>query len=180
MPGGNLGTLSVDLEVRTAAFQANIQKATATLNSNVAQMKRGMDTLQGAANLVKGAVAAWAGSAALGAIRQTIDAYSDAEASVVQLTTALESTGRASESAVAAIQGAASAISKATVFDDDDLVAADATLAQFAKNLSGPELAAGEKAIAGLATVESGSQHSRRAGRENRLRRVGHHWPIRH
>jgi hypothetical protein len=153
MPPGNIGKLSVDLELSTAAFQANIQKATATLNSNVAQMKRSMDVIQGTAGLVQGAIAAWAGSAVIGAIKQTINAYSDAEQSVVQLNSALASTGRASEAAITAIQDAASAISKVTTFDDDDLVAADATLAQFAKRLTGPELAAGEKAIAGLATV---------------------------
>lgn len=162
MPGnaGNVGVLRVDLELLTAAFEAPLKKATAALNSNVAQMKRSLNTIQKsmdsvtrAAGLVQGAVAAWAGSQVVGAIMQTVKAYGEAEKSVVSLNAVLQATGRFSESASDGIQKSAQALSRLTTFDDDDIVAATATFGQFAKKLTGPELAQGQKAIVGLAAV---------------------------
>ncbi len=147
------GTLTVDLEMRTAAFEAAIKKSTATLNSNVASMKRSMDSLTSTANLIQGAIAGWAGSQAVGAVVHLVQAFGEAQQAGLQLNGVLESTGRYSDAAAEAINNNATALSRLTTFDDDPIVAATATFGQFAKKLSGPELAEAEKAIIGLSSA---------------------------
>lgn len=147
------GTISVDLEMKMAAFIKNTEKATAVLNSNVAQTKRSLNSIQQTAGLVQGAIAAWAGSQAVGAIKQVVDEFAEAQKSVVALNGALAATGRFSEETSQKIQDMAASMQQMTTADADELLQASATFAQFAKQLSGNEIANAQQAIIGLATV---------------------------
>src|SRR5688572_13415279 len=56
---GNMGTIRTDLTLESASFEASIKKATASLNSNVAQMKRSLNSMQKSFDTLKNGVASF-------------------------------------------------------------------------------------------------------------------------
>lgn len=147
----SLGDLLIKLGLDSSALDRGLQNSGKNLDkfkNNAVQSFKNAET---AAISLKGAITAIGSAAAVGFIMNAVKAYMDAEASVVKLGVALKATGRYSQEAMGQIQGAAAQISKATTFDDDDIVAATATFAQFAKGLNSSQLASGQKLIVGLA-----------------------------
>lgn len=157
----NIGSLVADLSVNSAAFTAGLQKANQTLNTQTAIMNRTLGTLQNGFKGLQstvgglaGAVAAFAaGNAVVNFGKDAVAAFNDAEESANRLSSALESTKRFSDSAMNQIAANATAISRATKEEDDAIISASATFANFAKKLSSSEIASAQKGIVGLATV---------------------------
>lgn len=159
--GSNVGTVSIDFIANMAGFVANIDKGTRAVNSSVAQMNKSLYSLQAGfksvQGMVGGTVAAMAAFAAGNSIvnfgKDAVKAFNEAEQSASRLSAALMSTGRLSDQATQKIVNNATAISRATTVEDDALIEATASFANFAKKLNSSELASAQKAIVGLSTV---------------------------
>ena len=96
-------------------------------------------------------VASFAGlvRGALGAVRS----FQAQEKAVASLNATLRLTGQFSDELSSGIQQTASAIQAVTVFGDETLVQASATIGQLATTLSGRELADAQRAVVGLAAA---------------------------
>lgn len=152
-----IGSIFLDLKLESASLKTELEKTRKHLGKNVGQMNASMNTLSKAANAVRFAFAAVGvaitaaiGSEIVSKVIETIHAYAEAEKQVTALNSALQATGRFSEEGSAKIKASAEALQKLTVFDDDSIVGATATLAKFSKSLNTEELAKAQTAIIGL------------------------------
>lgn len=148
------GTAVLDLMANTARFTANMEAAAKKLNSSTAQMNRSLMGLQTGftqlQNIAGTAIGVIAGSAVVGIGTHLVKSFSEAEMASKSLSSALQSSGRFSEQAMNRLSESALKLSRATLAEDDAILKATATFAQFAKHLNTEELAKAQKAIVGL------------------------------
>lgn len=148
-----LGDLMIRLGLDSSKLDKGLNNAAKSLNNFKASATAGFNSLKSAIFSVQGAMIALGGSAVIGGLTNAVHAYMEAEAQVIKLGSALQSTGRYSELAMSQIKKSAEEISKLTAIDDDDIIGATATFAQFAKGLNAPQLAQAQKLIVGLSNT---------------------------
>lgn len=156
-----VGTAALSLTAETARFTTQMDSAARKLNSATARMNRslmsvqstmkgfqaGFKVLQGVA---VASMAAIAGSAVISIGTDMVKAYSEAQVASANLASSLQSTGRFSQDAMDKLSASALRLSMATQAEDDAIIKATGTFAQFARHLSVPELEQAQKAIVGL------------------------------
>ena len=151
------GEINIKLGMDMAEFVKNIDKATRKTADAVSSMDKSFKSLQGAVNGLIGVGAALAGAFSVGEIvrfgSEAVRAFGEAEAAASRLNSALEGSGRLTQANQQAIIDSAQRLSQITSAEDDAIIEATAKLANFAKQLSGPELAQAQQAIIGLSTV---------------------------
>lgn len=152
-----LGELLIRLGLDSSKLDKGLQNSAKGLDNFKTKVTGGLSSLSGAFGSIKGsifglqgAMLALGGSAVVGGIMKAVEAYMDAEAQVIRLGSALQSTGRYSEEAMTKIRSHAEEMMKLTAIDDDDIVGATATFAKFAQSLNPQQLAEGQKLIIGL------------------------------
>jgi archaellum component FlaC len=159
-----IGRLNVQLGVDLEKFRSDMGSAFKVLNSNTAQMKRSLQGLQASFKVASAGVAvmgaaiaatgiAIAGSKLVEYGKESVKAFNEAEAAASRLRSSLVTTGRMSQATYDAVVTGAQRLAIATLAEDDAIISATAKFANFAKTLTGSELADAERAIIGLSTV---------------------------
>ena len=155
-----IGALTIDMQANYAKLMSNLEKATQAVTTSAARMQKQADNISRAFKGINGAVAGvqatiagFAAAATIAAITGLVKAYADAEKQLVNMNSALATTGRYTTEISKALVDNAQALQNSTMFEGDAIVGATGKLANFARQLNSDELQQGQRAIVGLAHV---------------------------
>lgn len=160
-----IGSLEIDLRAETAAFRADMNKATTLLNSNVAQMKRAVSGLEASFKQVQQVAstmgAALGGALAIGGAGQVLKMADDYNKLVARLDNATRSTRD-----LTAVQNQLIAIAKATGTSFQDNVEVFQRLSMGAKDLgaSNTDVLKLVETVDQLGTISGASASAMQAG----------------
>ena len=140
----NLGSLTVDLLLRTGGFKKGADQATREMDALTRKVRSGFRTLQG----VVGGLVAGIG------FGKIVQATIEAEEATAKLNQVLKSTGGVSGFTSKQLQDVAGQLQRVTAFGDDAVVAMQAVLLTFT-NVRGDQFTAATEAVLDLSTALS-------------------------